>query len=100
MMTSKQVGRQTPKISETTGTDIPQERRKAAPTSKDMRDPDKVWSEAETTPEDEPNGGRVADAGDVGGGQVPPYDEEVQADTVGQQTRRTAEPRGIEKPKQ
>ncbi|WP_153020057.1 hypothetical protein [Paramesorhizobium deserti] len=99
-MTSKQVGRQVPKISETTGTDTPQERRKAAPTRKDMRDPKKVWSGAETTPEDEPNGGRVADAGDAGGGQPSPYDEEVQADTVGQQTRRTKEPRGIEKPKQ
>ncbi|RWM82849.1 MAG: hypothetical protein EOR84_34275 [Mesorhizobium sp.] len=93
-----------PNISKTTGVDSRHERRKARPDADDLTDPEEVWKSSETTPQreakektsEEPDG-RVADAGDVGGGQPSPYETEVQADSVAQQADRNR--RTGEKPK-
>jgi hypothetical protein len=81
------------------------ERHKARPDAEDLTDPKEVWKNSETTPQrdlqespSEPDG-RVADAGDIGGGQPSPYEEEVQADAVARQTNRE-ERAGVEKPRQ
>lgn len=93
-------------LKETTGTDSAHERANARPDAEDLSDPKEVWKDAETTPaadraRDATGGGakRVADAGDVGGGQPSPYGVEAQADALARQTKRSAEPRDVEKPK-
>lgn len=83
-----------PDLTRTTGTDTRHERRKARPDSQDLADPKEVWKESETTPQPKlqprPDTGRkrVADAGDLQGGEPSPYATEVQADRVAKQTDR------------
>ena len=93
-------------LTKTTGSDTRHERMKARPETKDLKDPEEVWKDAETTPAAERaregargTPGRVADAGDVGAGQASPYGTEAQADALARQTERTGEPRDVEKPK-
>lgn len=90
-------------LRKTSGTDSRHERMKARPEADDLTDPDEVWEDSETTPSRDrkgtPGGERVADAGDVGGGQPQPYGTETQADAVARQTKRSGERRGVEKPK-
>ncbi|WP_274423336.1 hypothetical protein [Chelativorans sp. YIM 93263] len=88
------------------GTERVHERMKAQPDAQDLSDPKEVWKDLETTPAAdvdeeiaEGGAGRVADAGDVGVGQASPYGTEAQADALARQTKRTGEPRGVEKPK-
>lgn len=72
--------------------DTAHERNRETPASDDLADPAEVWKDAETTPSGQTRrtgGGRVADAGDVGGGTPSPYSEETQAETVARQTRRS-----------
>lgn len=92
-------------LSETSGTDTAHERQKARPEADDLKDPKEVWKDSETTPERDraakpvTGGERVADAGDIGGGQASPYGTPAHADAVARQTDRKKEPRSIEKPK-
>lgn len=94
-----------PRIDKTTGADTRHERNKAETTANDLRDPKEVWSNSETTPEaDRKKTGsgpakRVADAGDIGGGQVSPYGTETQADALAEQTDRNRPSGVVEKPK-
>lgn len=88
-----------PRLSRTTAVATSHERQKANPDLDDLNDPEEVWKDAETTPmpdeEDElarGGQGRVADAGDVGGGQGSPYGTPAQADAVAKQTRRGRRP--------
>jgi hypothetical protein len=80
-------------------TDIARERNKAAPDAGDLTDPKEVWKNGETVPSRTraPQSGmlgRVADAGDLGQHDNPPYPTEVQAEVVA-----TERPRGgIEHP--
>ncbi|MER8408384.1 hypothetical protein NKH16_27575 [Mesorhizobium sp. M1307] len=71
-------------LSKTTGVEPRHERQKARPDANDLTDQEEMWESSETEETD----GRVADAGDVGGGQPSPYEPEVQADTVAKQTER------------
>lgn len=93
------------RLNETTRTEREHERTKARPDAGDLKDPEEVWKDAESTPardgdtEVATGGERVADAGDVGAGQASPYGTETQADALARQTERTGEPRGVEKPK-
>jgi hypothetical protein len=68
-------------------TDIARERNKAAPDAGDLTDSKEVWKNGETVPSRSraPQSGmlgRVADAGDLGQRDNPPYPTEVQADAV------------------
>ncbi|MFC6488828.1 hypothetical protein [Nitratireductor sp. GCM10026969] len=93
------------KLTETTRAEREHERMKARPDAEDLKDPEEVWKDAESTPardrsaEVATGGERVADAGDVGAGQASPYGTEAQADALARQTERTGEQRGVEKPK-
>lgn len=73
--------------------DTAHERNKATPESDDLADPTEVWKDGENTPSTRrrraTGGGRVADAEDLRGGSPSPYSEEMQAETVARQTRRT-----------
>ncbi|MCT7377022.1 hypothetical protein [Chelativorans salis] len=90
-------------LRKTSGTETAHERAKAQPDTEDLTGPEEVWKDAETTPARDrkraSGGDRVADAGDVGGGQASPYGTEAQADALARQTKRADEPRGVEKPK-
>lgn len=95
-----------PDLRKTTRAGSRHERHKASPTARELSEPEEVWKDAETTPQEdtreevaEGGRGRVADAGDVGGPQTSPYGRETQADAVAKQTRRTKKPGGVEKPK-
>ena len=72
-------------------TNVEHERNKATPTVDDLTDPKEVWKDGETVPSrdrDKPRTGmlgRVADAGDIGGGEAPPYGTEAQADSIASQ---------------
>ncbi|MCA1490344.1 hypothetical protein I6F11_05345 [Ensifer sp. NBAIM29] len=86
--------RKTPDLTRTTGTETRHERRNARPDTRDLTDPKEVWKESETSPQPKPQPRsktgrkRVADAGDLQGGEPSPYDTEVQADRVAEQTER------------
>ena len=93
-------------LTKSTGANDPHERANAEPEARDLADPEEVWKDAETTPAADPARRqargprkRVADAGDVGAGQASPYGTQAQADALARQTRRTDEPRAVEKPK-
>ena len=82
-------------LAKTTGIKTHHERPMGHPDIGDLTDPTEVWKDAETTPQGESRrsqtksrGQRVADAGDLKGGEPTPYDIEVQADSVGKQTQR------------
>ncbi|MBP2234670.1 hypothetical protein J2Z31_001160 [Sinorhizobium kostiense] len=83
-----------PNLTRTTGSETSHERRKARPETGDLTDPKEVWKDSETTPQPKPQrrsdiaGKRVADAGDLKAGEPSPYDIEVQADRVAEQTKR------------
>lgn len=69
------------------------ERNKAEPEGRDLTRAKEVWKDGETTPSHPGGGkepaGRVADAGDIGRGNISPYGLETQAEQVGGQTRDT-----------
>ncbi|WP_324765484.1 hypothetical protein SO078_30705 (plasmid) [Sinorhizobium meliloti] len=82
-------------LAETTGSKTRHERPMGRPDTGDLTDPTEVWRDAETTPQGEPRRGqtkalgqRVADAGDLKGGEPSPYDIEVQADSIANRTQR------------
>lgn len=77
-------GGSAPDITKSSGTGETQRRHETDPVTADLNKARKVW-EAETSRDP---GGRVADAGDAGGGSALPYDEEAEADLVGRQTAR------------
>jgi hypothetical protein len=67
--------------------DIARERTNAEPDAEDLTDRKEVWKNGETVPSRRrtPQSGmlgRVADAGDIGGGDPSPYESEVQSDAV------------------
>lgn len=77
-----------------------EERRKAAPQTKDLESAKEVWKNGETAPSpDSPARpqtgmlGRVADAGDVGSGSPSIYGTEMQAEIVATYTKGTGKPR-------
>ena len=104
-MAAKKHTKSETKLTETTGADTAHERENARPEADDLKDPKEVWKDAETTPARDKRigrsggGERVADAGDVGGGQASPYGTPAQADAVARQTDRKKEPHRPEKPK-
>ena len=79
-------GSSQPNIAKSSGTGEAA-RREADPGTTELNKARKVW-DAETP--GDPSG-RVADAGDAGGGNALPYDEEVEAEEVARQTEREAE---------
>lgn len=77
-----------------------EERRKAAPQTSDLENKKEVWKNGEVAPSgdgslDNQTGslGRVADAGDIGGGSPSVYGGEIQAETVAKYTEEKAVPR-------
>ncbi|OHV84882.1 hypothetical protein [Rhizobium sp. LCM 4573] len=70
-----------PNITKSSGTGETPRRHETDPATADLNKARRVW-EAETNRDPS---GRVADAGDAGGGALP-YDEEAEADIVGRQT--------------
>lgn len=104
MQGERQKKSEDPTITRTTGTDDPHERNKADPSARDMSDPKEVWKDGETTPSrvraSRSGGDRVADAGDIGGGQPSPYSTETQADAIAGRKAGGKDRSGAEKPKQ
>lgn len=77
-----------------------EERRKAAPQTSDLENKKAIWDNGEAAPSgdgslDNQTGslGRVADAGDIGGGSPSVYGGEIQAETVAKYTIEKAGPR-------
>ncbi|WP_187971987.1 hypothetical protein [Aquibium microcysteis] len=89
-------------ISSGSGAENRNERRGAEPDAGDLRDPQEVWADSQTSPR--PDGGttgmpgRVADPGDLGKANPQPYATETQADALARQTRRDGDERPPVKP--
>lgn len=79
-----------PNITKSSGTGETPRRHGADPATADLNKARKVW-EAETSRDPS---GRVADAGDAGGGGALPYDEEAEAEFVDRQTTRKPSSKG------
>jgi len=79
---AKRFGSSQPNIAKSSGTGEDTSRKQANPTTTDINKARKVWdAEGSGNP-----GGRIADASDAGGQNLP-YDAETQADVVGRQTK-------------
>ncbi|MEO1987179.1 MAG: hypothetical protein ABGX47_11100 [Martelella sp.] len=73
------------------------ERQKAVPESGDLKRPEEVWKDGETTPgnaarREMSKDKRIADAGDLGAASPGPYSTSKQTDRVGAQTMRDGGP--------
>ncbi|MGK9052710.1 hypothetical protein QTA58_13835 [Neorhizobium sp. CSC1952] len=80
---AKRFGSSQPNIAKSSGTGESTIRKQPDPATTEINKARKVW-DAEGSGN---TSGRVADAGDAGGQNLP-YDTETQADVVGRQTRR------------
>ena len=76
-----------PNIAKSSGTGEPKFSRGADPVTAEINKARKVWQSDATEAE---LGGRVADAGDAGGGSAMPYEEETLEDIVARQYVRQA----------
>lgn len=93
-----------PGLQESTAARTRTERTGVEPDADELSDPEEVWKTDERTPRQEGSRdtggapGRVADAGDIGGGATSPYSTETQSDSLARQTARRSEDGAPEKP--